>query len=44
LGVPRWRVEYLVTTDQLRATKLKAGSRMVWTIAEGDIRALEGAS
>jgi hypothetical protein len=44
LGVPRWRVEYRITTDQLRATKLKAGSRAVWTIAEGDLSALEGAS
>lgn len=48
LGVPRWRVEYLVTTGQLRATKrvtkLKRGRRAVRTIAEGDLRALEGAS
>ena len=48
LGLPRWRVEYLVTTGQLRATKrvtkLKRGRRAVRTIAEDDLRALEGAS
>ena len=44
LGVPRWRVEYLVCVGELRATKLKAGSRTLLTIAEGDLRALGGAS
>jgi len=43
LGVSRYRVEYLIVAGQLRATKGKAGSRVVWTIAEGDLKALEGA-
>ena len=44
LGVARRRVEYLIATNQLRATKVKAGRRGVWTIAESDLRALEEAS
>ena len=44
LGVPRWRVDYLVTTEQLRATKRPHGKRARLHIAEGDLRALKGAS
>lgn len=42
LGVPRWRLEYLVTTGQLRARK--AGPRREWVIAEDDLARLEEAS
>lgn len=46
LGFPRSRVRYLVRSGQLRASKAAKGSRAVWTIAEGDLRAVdvEGAS
>jgi excisionase family DNA binding protein len=42
LGVSRYRVEYLITAGQLRAAK--DGRRGLLTIAEGDLRALQGAS
>jgi excisionase family DNA binding protein len=42
LGVPRWRVEYLLTTGQLRARK--AGPRGRWEIAEDDVVGLGEAS
>jgi excisionase family DNA binding protein len=42
LGVPRWRVEYLIAAGQLRARK--AGPRREWVIAEDDLARLEEAS
>jgi excisionase family DNA binding protein len=45
LGVPRGRVVYLVRAGQLRATKRQHGASSARLhIAEGDLRALEGAS
>lgn len=45
LGVSRYRVEYLIVAGQLRATATKRphGKRARLHIAEGDLRALEGA-
>jgi hypothetical protein len=41
-GVSRYRVEYLITTGQLRA--LKGGRRGLWMIAEDDLTAFKEAS
>jgi hypothetical protein len=45
LGVSRYRVEYLIACGQLRATATKRphGKRARLHIAEGDLRAVEGA-
>jgi len=42
LGVPRWRVEYLVTAGQLRARRDGRDGRL-W-IAESDLEHFEEAS